>query len=181
VNAAARIGRRQAPPVTAKLREEIKQRRPFRSAEAEAFLNLVRTAGALTRGLEEFLKPYSLTATQYNVLRILRGAGRAGVTCSEISRRMVNADPDVTRLLDRMEKRGLIRRARGRPDRRVVTATISPAGLRLAKELDRPLDDLHERQFINLSKPGLANLIDQLELIRAAEPTAARGSLRKHS
>ncbi len=143
--------------MTARLQEEIKQRKPFRNPETEAFLDLVRTAGALVRDLEQMLKPYGLTATQYNVLRILRGAGGAGLTCTEISKRMINADPDVTRLLDRMKKRGLIRRVRGQTDRRVVTATISPEGTRLAQELDHPLDELHQRQFKGVTNRKLAH------------------------
>src|SRR5713226_4693010 len=88
-----------------KLQKEIQQSQPFRSVGAEAFLNIIRTADALTRDVEKMLKRHGLTSTQYNLLRILRGAGKSGATCSEISGRMIKEDPDVTRLLDRMEKR----------------------------------------------------------------------------
>jgi DNA-binding MarR family transcriptional regulator len=152
--------------MTARLQSEIKQSKPFRNVETEVFLNLVRTADALARDLEQTLKPYGLTATQYNVLRILRGAGRAGMTCSEISQRMVTSDPDVTRLLDRMEKRGLIHRCRGKNDRRVVTANITLEGAELAQQLDFPLDELHQRQFKGWKKQELTDLVTQLENIR---------------
>src|SRR5512138_1409830 len=106
--------------MTGKLQAEIRQRKPFVSLEEETYLNLVRTADALTRELELFLQPFGLTATQYNVLRILRGAGEEGATCTAISERLLAFDPDVTRLLDRLEKSGWVQRTRSVTDRRVV-------------------------------------------------------------
>ncbi|MGH9804447.1 MAG: MarR family winged helix-turn-helix transcriptional regulator, partial [Candidatus Acidiferrales bacterium] len=116
-----------------KLQAEIQQRRRFRNLESEALLNILRTADGLTRAFEEAFKPSGLSSTQYNVLRILRGAGSEGLACRQVGERMITHDPDITRLLDRLEKRGLVARAR---DRRVVATRISPAGLRVLARLE---------------------------------------------
>ena len=150
-----------------KLQAEIRQRKPFVSVEEEAYLNLVRTADALSRELELFLQPHGLTATQYNVLRILRGAGGEGATCSAISERMLAYDPDVTRILDRLEKIQMIQRARSVTDRRVVLTTITPAGLELLAKLDEPLEALLKKQFQSLTRARLTQLIADLEEIRS--------------
>src|SRR5215470_13051287 len=102
------------------LQSELKQKRPFTSREQEAYLALLRTADALEMQVEAKLKEFGLTGTQYNALRILRGAGADGLPCSEIGERMITHDPDITRLLDRLEKRGLAERARCKKDRRVI-------------------------------------------------------------
>lgn len=149
-----------------KLQAEIRQRKPFVSLEEETYLNLVRTADALTRELELVLQPHGITTTQYNVLRILRGAGADGATCSAISDRLLAFDPDVTRLLDRMEKAGLVQRTRSVTDRRVVLTTITPTGLELLARLDAPLDQLVKQQFKALSRARLTQLIADLEDIR---------------
>jgi DNA-binding MarR family transcriptional regulator len=149
--------------MTERLKEELKQKKPFASAEQEAFLNLQRTADALMRGLEELLKPSGLTQTQYNVLRILRGARPEGLLCRELSERMVTRDPDITRLLDRLERRGLIGRLRDRKDRRGITARITAAGERLVSKLDAPVGRLHRRQLSHLGALKLRRLIDLLE------------------
>ena len=99
--------------------------------EARVFVSLLRTADALARGAEALIKPYGLSATQYNILRILRGAGEKGLACREVGCRLISRDPDITRLLDRMESRGLIARAREAQDRRVVKTRITAEGLRL--------------------------------------------------
>lgn len=117
------------------LQEEIKQSIPFKSRRVEAFLNIIRTADLFSRRETEFLKPFNLTPSQYNVLRILRGAGPDGLPCSEISERMIARDPDVTRLLDRMEAKDLVKRSRDQRDRRVVTTTITDAGLAVVNEI----------------------------------------------
>src|SRR2546425_1236583 len=122
------------------LAKEIKKVRPFESAEQEAMLNLLRTADVLAGEMADVIKPAGLSPTQYNVLRILRGAGGEGLPCGEIASRMITRDPDVTRLLDRMEKRGLVRRWRGEKDRRVVCAGITAAGAKLQKDLDPVID-----------------------------------------
>jgi DNA-binding MarR family transcriptional regulator len=105
--------------------EEIKQTRPFTSRQQEAALNILRTADVLKRGVESVLKRHGISSAQYNVLRILRGAGARGLHCSGIAERMITAEPDVTRLLTRMEKLGLLVRRRGIEDRRVVTVTVT--------------------------------------------------------
>src|SRR6266536_5283270 len=109
------------------LQAELKQKVPFTSREQEAYLSLLRTADALQSSMESKLKEFGLTGTQYNALRILRGAGADGLPCSEVGERMITRDPDITRLLDRLQKRGLVERARGRGDRRVVYGKITAA------------------------------------------------------
>jgi DNA-binding MarR family transcriptional regulator len=133
-----------------RLRNEIEQKMPFSSRAEEAFLNLQRTAAALMDGFEEMLKPYGLTHTQYNVLRILRGAGEEGLPCRELGERMITRDPDVTRLVDRMEKRGLVLRARTSRDRRIIFTRITEAGLALLSKLDEPVAEFHSRHLIDL-------------------------------
>src|SRR3979490_822931 len=117
--------------------QEAKRRRAGCPEEA-AFLELLRTTDMLSRGLVKVLKAEDLSLTQYNVLRILRGAPQ-GLPCGEIASRMITRDPDVTRLLDRMEKRGLISRSRESRDRRLVLARIAPEGLKLVNRLDEPV------------------------------------------
>src|SRR2546421_705841 len=112
------------------LAKEIKKTKPFDSAEQEALLNLLRTADVLGREMAQVLAPADLSPTQYNMLRILRGAGEA-LACGEIGSRMITAAPDVTRLLDRLERRGLVNRCRGEKDRREVKVRITLAGLKL--------------------------------------------------
>jgi DNA-binding MarR family transcriptional regulator len=149
-----------------KLHVEIGQVKPFVSIEAEAFLNLQRTSDFLMRGLERVLKPTNLTQTQYNVLRILRGAGRSGLLCRELGERMVTRDPDITRLLDRLEARGLVRRSRSQADRRAVRTRIRTAGLSLLEKLDHPVAELHKQQLQHLGSPRVRQLIDLLEAAR---------------
>jgi DNA-binding MarR family transcriptional regulator len=108
--------------MSGRLRDEIKQTKPFPSLETEVFLNLARTADQTMRTIAEALKPAELSPTQYNVLRILQGAGKNGLACSEIGERLVTRDPDITRLLDRIEQRELVQRERSSSDRRVVLA-----------------------------------------------------------
>ena len=149
-----------------RLQTEIRQTKPFVSPEEETFLNLQRTAEALMWGLAETLKPAGLTPTQYNVLRILRGAGTEGLPCGEISGRMVTKDSDITRLLDRLETQKLIERTRSEKDRRVVMAYITPEGLRVLEGLDDAVVDLHRRQLAHLGARRLAALSDALEAAR---------------
>src|SRR5215213_3270860 len=112
-------------------------------------LNLARTADVLQRDMAEVMKPWNLSPTQYNVLRILRGAGEP-LACGEVADRMISRDPDMTRLLDRLEKRGLIGRCRGTEDRRVVKTRITPAGLKLLAELDDVVIKAHKAQLGHL-------------------------------
>lgn len=137
------------------------------SAEEAAFLDLLRTANMLTRGAIGALKAEDLSSTQYNVLRILRGAPE-GLPCGEIASRMITRDPDVTRLLDRMEKRGLISRARESRDRRMVTTRITPQGRKVVDRLDEPVQKIHRKQLGHLGKERLRLLGELLAAARAA-------------
>ena len=152
--------------MSGRLRTEIKQNKPFGSPEVEAFLNIQRTAGALGRGLAEVLKPAGLSEPQYNILRILRGTGTAGCACREIGERMVTRDPDITRLLDRLESAGLVARAREQKDRRVVTTRITEKGLELLKSLDAPIVEIHRKLLGHLGERRLHSLIELLEAAR---------------
>jgi DNA-binding MarR family transcriptional regulator len=143
-----------------------KPRKASRSVEQEAYLSIHRTADLLARAAEEAVEPSGLSGTQYNVLRILRGAGPSGLCCGEVAGRMITHDPDITRLLDRLEKRGLIVRARESTDRRVITVRITPEGLRILAELDGPIEEFHRRQLGHLGQQRLKRLIDLLNSAR---------------
>ena len=131
------------------------------------FVALLQTADALSQEAEQLLKAAGLTGTQYNVLRILRGAEPEGLPCRGIGDRMISHDPDMTRLLDRMEKRGLITRERQTDDRRVVKTRITPQALRLLKTLDQPVHELHKRQFRHMPAARLKILSRLVEEVRA--------------
>ena len=148
-----------------KLQEELRQTKPFASREEEVYLNIQHTAEALWWGVSETLKRAELTPTQYNVLRILRGAGEAGASCGEISERLVTKDSDITRLLDRLERQGLVRRARDVADRRVVLAYIEPAGERALASVDAPLAAAHRQRFRPLGRAGTDALQESLEAL----------------
>jgi DNA-binding MarR family transcriptional regulator len=128
---------------------------------------LLRAADSLGQEAEQMLKAAGLSGAQYNVLRILRGAEPAGLACRGIGDRMISHDPDMTRLLDRMEKRGLITRERQTDDRRVVKTRITPQGLSLLKTLDQPVHDLHKHQFRHIPASRLKSLGRLLEEVRA--------------
>ena len=155
------------------LRDEINQSRPFAHPAEEAFVNVWRTAEVLLYAANEALAPHGLTVTQYNTLRILRGAGAAGLTCAEIGARMVSVAPDVTRLLDRLAQLGLIVRERGTTDRRVVSTRLTPAGRRLVDALDGPMADLQRQRLARLTEDQLRQLSGLLERARP-DPTATR-------
>jgi DNA-binding MarR family transcriptional regulator len=138
--------------------------------EDTVFISLQKTADSLGLEAEQLLKPHGLTGTQYNVLRILRGAEPEGLACSGIGERMISHDPDMTRLLDRMEKRDLISRQRQTDDRRVIKTRITPAGLTLLKSLDQPVRELHKRQFHHLPSARLKTLAQLLEEVRTRGP-----------
>jgi DNA-binding MarR family transcriptional regulator len=152
--------------MSGKVAKEIQQARAFTCSGEEAFLNLARTFEFLHQELSELFRFHNLSFTQYNMLRILRGAGVEGLNCSEASRRMISHDPDITRLFDRLESRGLIHRVRTATDRRVVRATISPAGLELLGLIDQPILELHTHQMRNLSPEQVEQLISLLEMLR---------------
>ena len=136
--------------------------------EARLFVAFMQIADSLGAQAEQVIKAAGLTAAQYNVLRILRGAGRTGLACREIGERMISRDPDITRLLDRMEKRGLISRSRESRDRRLVLARITPEGLKLLARLDEPVQEAHRKQLRHLGRERLGALTDLLQAARAS-------------
>jgi len=147
-----------------------KRAKPALSQENRIFVALLQAADTLGQEAEQLLKASGLTGAQYNVLRILRGAEPEGLPCRGIGDRMISHDPDMTRLLDRLEKRGLITRARQTDDRRVVKTRITPQALSLLKTLDRPIRELHKRQFRHMSAARLKILSDLLEEVRVRKP-----------
>src|SRR5271169_6172952 len=152
-------------PFTKRAVQRDKKRREQACPEEIATLDLVRTADLLSRGPLQVLKTEDLSGTQYNVLRILRGAPE-GLACGEIASRMITRDPDVTRLLDRVEKRGLISRCRETRDRRTVMARITPEGLELLSRLDEPVQAAHRKQLGHLGRERLRALTELLSLTR---------------
>jgi DNA-binding MarR family transcriptional regulator len=148
------------------LKAELKQRKPFRSVRHEAHLSILRTAAELEHAMEAALKPHGITATQYNVLRILRGAGPGGLCRHEIATRMLRRVPDVTRLLDRMEDLRLVGRQRDGDDRRFVTTRVTAAGLKSLAALDPVVDHLTDAQVGHLGDARLRTLIDLLGRVR---------------
>lgn len=149
------------------LQSEIRQTRPFASLPQEAYLSLGRTWARLEHELGEALKPFGVTPTQYNVLRILKGAGRKGLCRSEIMDRMIARVPDATRLLDRMEAAGLIARARDGEDRRFVTTRITDVGSRLVTEAEGHVVAVHGEQFGGVEERHLQQLVRTLEQVRS--------------
>src|SRR6202166_2610294 len=141
------------------LQVELKQKIPFTSREAEAYLSLLRTADTLQTQVEAKLKLFALTGTQYNALRILRGAGPEGLPCREIGERMITRDPDVTRLLNRLEDRGFVKRTRAKNDRRVICGKITPAGLTLLRAMDSPLEKRGREMLRHVGQEKLKELI----------------------
>ncbi len=137
-----------------------------RPLTVEAFLELLRTTDGLVQGLAAMLKPYVLSLNQYNVLRILRGAAPGGLPCGQIAERMLTRDPDMTRLLDRLEGRGLVGRCREQDDRRVVLTRITRQGMKALAELDEPVRKKHEEQLGHLSDAKLRTLIELLQTAR---------------
>lgn len=162
-----------------RLQAELKQTKPFASIYQEADLAIVKTADLLRRKASRIFEPYDLTLQQYNVLRILRGAGREGLPTLDIVERMIEETPGITRLLDRLEAKELVRRERCSGDRRQVLCFITPAGRKLLRELDAPADASHERSVGRLSERETLALIKLLERVRAGleatgEPAAPR-------
>ena len=141
-----------------------------RPPPSAAFLSIVQAAEEMQRGLAELLQAHDLSIAQYNVLRILRGAGPEGATCGDVSENLIRHDPDVTRLVDRLDQRGLVDRARDTKDRRVVRTRITRAGAALLAELDDPVDDLHARQLGHVGSKRLADLVALLDEARAKLP-----------
>lgn len=152
--------------MSGRIQVELQQTKPIQLLEAEAYLNIERTADLLTQGVLDLLRPYELTGTQYNVLRILRGAGDDGLSCKEIGARMLTRDPDITRLLDRLEKRSMVVRCRSQSDRRYLAIRITAEGLRVVSELDEPIEAIHIRTLRGIGSDRLHTLISILEDIR---------------
>jgi DNA-binding MarR family transcriptional regulator len=148
------------------LRAELKQGAPFQSLEEEALLSILRTADLINRSLAAMFKEHGLTLTQYNVLRILRGAGAEGLPSGEVADRMITREPDITRLLDRMEERGWVHRRRDPTDRRVVRAYLTLAGRELVDRLDAPVVAMHTHCLGHLDEVKLAELSDLLGTVR---------------
>lgn len=147
------------------MKRETRKQRQKDNKEEGAFIELILTADVLSRRLQQVLKTEDLSMTQYNVLRILRGAPE-GLACREVSNRMITRDPDVTRLLDRLEKRGLISRSREEKDRRTVMTRISPAGLATLERLDDVVQDAHRGQLGHLGEKRLKELGNLLTACR---------------
>jgi MarR family transcriptional regulator, organic hydroperoxide resistance regulator len=158
-----------------RLLRDLKQTKPFANERIAVLVSLLRTTDLVSRPLEELLRPAELSHTTYNVLRILRGAGSQGLPCREIGARLVTREPDVTRLLDRLERRGLLTRSRDSSDRRVVTIRITEAGMALLDELDmdRRGYDALAPFFSGLSPADIDTLLRLLERLREAgeQPT----------
>lgn len=155
-----------SPSVASRLQQELRQSKPFADLKAEAFLNVVRTADQLQHALHQQLKPYGITETQYNSLRILRGAGERGLTCAEVAERLISHDPDITRLLGRMERDDLVVRARDPKDRRVVLTRITRQGRDKLKDLDRVVGKTVDRLLAHMNEDELRTMIGLLEKIR---------------
>jgi DNA-binding MarR family transcriptional regulator len=162
---------RASVPVT----EEIKQTRPFATKSQEAYVALLRTADDSKRHLGELLEPAGVTLQQYNVLRILRGAGDEGLPTLTVAERMIERTPGVTRLIDRMETKGWVERRRCTQDRRRVWCKITPAGLDLLDSLHRPIESVDHVFEEALEPDELEQLVDYLDRLRAAMRTSDAG------
>ncbi len=153
----------------ARLGAALKQAKPFASESQAVAIAITRLAGRFRDEFAELLRPHGLSLAQFNILRILRGAGEPGLPCGEIAERLVTRDPDMTRLLDRLEKQGLVARARDTDDRRVVLTRITRKGLDAIAPLDEPVLALHHRQVGHLGPERLRQLLELLEDAGAAQ------------
>lgn len=154
------------------LQTQIKQPRPFRSPEEAAFLNVLRTASALLAEFADMLRPHGLSQPQYNVLRILRGAGTAGMPTLTIRERMIEEGASITRLLDKLEEAGYARRERCRPDRRQVIAYLTDAGGELLARMDEPVLAASARIMEVLDPGTLAQFTALLDTVRSGARAA---------
>ncbi len=152
------------------LQREIRQGKPFRSQGQEVVVALLRTADLVRRVVGRTLEPYDITAQQYNVLRILRGAGETGLPTLEIGGRMIEQAPGITRLLDRLEAKALVRRERCAQDRRQVLCWLTPAGLDLVERLDEPVDSADAAAVAMLDPEEQERLLRMLDAIRKGPP-----------
>jgi DNA-binding MarR family transcriptional regulator len=152
---------------SASLREELQQARPFESPAHEAILALNRTTDLLRQKIAGVVEPHGISPQQYNVLRILRGAGKTGMPTLDIADRMVEKAPGITRLLDRLESKHLVRRRRCPKDRRQVLCWITEAGLKLLAELDTPVTEMGPHLLRPLNGSEIGALIEMLNRIRS--------------
>ena len=150
------------------LQNEIHQRLPFRSHAEEVSLGVVRTATLVKRGVAQVVGPYGITPAQYNVLRILRGAGATGLPTLDVRERLIEEAPGITRLVDKLQRAGLVRRSRPRADRRQVLCFITAKGLKLLQELDPIIKHGDEIGASGLSVQEQQHLIGLLNKVRAA-------------
>ena len=160
-------------PKPSRIQEEIGQRRPFRSRTVEAGAAILRTGDLIRRYLDAVLLPHGITWQQYNVLRIVRGAGPDGLPTLAIGERMLERTPGVTRLVDRLVAKGLVARARGTHDQRQVLCRATPGGLALLARLDAPVDAADDRMMSALDERDLEELVERLDRIRATIAAAS--------
>jgi len=152
-----------------RLQAELRQRKPFRGPHQEGVLGIVRTADLLKRGFERVVEPHGITGQQYNVLHILRGARPEQLPTLTIAERMVEQTPGITRLLDRLEKKGMVRRERCASDRRQVMCEITPRGVALLDRLDEQVARLEREMMSALSGEELRTLISALDAVRESQ------------
>ena len=157
--------KKQIAPSAGKLQQELKKRNPFESLAQEAWLNLVRTYSQLQIRFERMLGEYGMTGCQYNILRILRGEGNP-LPILEIASRTIHPVPGITGLIDRLEKAGWVRRERSTADRRVIYVGITDTALELLRQIDQPINDLHEEIMQPLSQGDRRELNRLLEELR---------------
>lgn len=167
-----------APPGGSRLQEEIQQSVPFKSRAQEAFLSLLRTADLARNRFTDLFGPEGVTFQQYNVLRILRGAGPAGLPTLEIGARMIERTPGVTRIIDRLEAKGWVERERCATDRRQVFCRITPAGSALLARLDRPVDANDDAMFADIPEGDLEVFIRVLDELRSSLGACSADSLQ---
>lgn len=153
---------------SSRLKRELRQTKPFRSSYQEAAMGLLRTADVLRRRFEALFEPYGITSQQYNVLRILRGSRPDPLPTMEIAERMIERTPGITRLVDRLEEKGFVRRQRSPDDRRRVLCSITSEGLDLLEELDDPVDEADEEVLSMLDEDEVEELVEMLDRIREA-------------
>jgi DNA-binding MarR family transcriptional regulator len=153
---------------TTPLQREIRQRRPFPSVAQEGVVSVMRTADLLRRQMAALVEPYGITVQQFNVLRILRGGGPDGLPTLEVGARMVEETPGITRLLDRLEAKGLVRRQRCPKDRRQHLCWITKEGLGLLASLDEPVVQLSQEALKGLGRQEQSALVRLLDQVRAA-------------
>ena len=166
------------PRRSSALQDEIKQTKPFRSSAEEVVVSVLRTAAVMQRSLAQVVEAHGITIQQYNVLRILRGAGDAGLPTLAIRDRMVEEAAGITRLLDKLESAGHVVRERSTPDRRQVLCHITPTGASLITSLDGPMDAANQRAGANLDDEEREQLVELLGAVRAALAPPAQGSAR---